>query len=128
MLRKGPTLAKAARMGHPNSKSKPKFKIKTQIQIKAQTQRRSPSSKAKRNFKSKAQLQKLLQERRGLGGLLGGALALVGDFGEFPGFYVVDEAAHGDVLDIGVVPDAGDLAADILLDVLKGVEMRWADS
>jgi hypothetical protein len=52
MLRKGPTLAKAARMGHPNSKSKPKFKIKTQIQIKAQTQRRSPSSKAKRNFKS----------------------------------------------------------------------------
>jgi hypothetical protein len=28
MLRKGPTLAKAARMGHPNSKSKPNFKGK----------------------------------------------------------------------------------------------------
>jgi len=28
MLRKGPTLAEAARMGHPNSKSKPNFNDK----------------------------------------------------------------------------------------------------
>jgi len=89
---------KNRKVGHPTSKTE-------------------TSSKTRRSFKD-----------RGSGGLLGGALALVGDFGEFPGFYVVDEAAHGDVLDIGVVPDAGDLAADILLDVLKGVEMRWADS
>ena len=58
---------------------------------------------------------------------MGGALALLGDFGELAGFYVVDEAAHGDVPDVGVVLDAGDLAADILLDVLEGMEMRWAD-
>ena len=53
-----------------------------------------------------------------------GALALLGDFGELAGFYVVDEAAHGDVVDVRVVLDAGDLAADILLDVLEGVKVR----
>jgi hypothetical protein len=45
MIRKGPILAKTARMGHPNSKSKPKFKIETQIQ------NRNPNSKSKPDFK-----------------------------------------------------------------------------
>src|ERR1700675_1519125 len=81
---------------------------------------RKPTSKTKANFKTKKQIQR----RRVSGGLLRGALALLGDFGELAGFYVVDEAAHGDVLDIRVVLDAGDLAADILLDVLEGVKVR----
>ncbi len=50
---------------------------------------------------------------------------MLGDFGELAGFYVVDEATYGDVADVRVVLDAGDLAADILLDVLEGVEVRW---
>ena len=54
-----------------------------------------------------------------------GASALVGDFGELAGIYIVDEAAHGDVADVRVVLDAGDLAADILLNVLEGVKVRW---
>jgi hypothetical protein len=62
---------------------------------------------------------------RALGRLLGGASTLVGDFGELAGFYVVDEATYGDVADVRVVLDAGDLPADILLDVLEGVEVRW---
>jgi hypothetical protein len=90
---------------------------------KGQLQGQRPTSKAKSKFKGEGQLQR----RRASGGLLGGALALLGDFCEFAGFYVVDEAAYGDVLDIGVVPDAGDLAADVLLGVFEGVEMGWAD-
>ncbi len=50
---------------------------------------------------------------------------MLGDFGELAGFYVVDEAAHRDVLDVRVILDAGDLAADILLDIPEGVEVRW---
>jgi hypothetical protein len=65
-----------------------------------------------------------LQAQRGSGGVLRGALALLGDFGELAGFYVVDETAYRDVLDVGVVLDAGDLAPDILLDVLEGVKVR----
>ncbi len=56
--------------------------------------------------------------------MLRGVLLLVENFRELAGFYVVDEAAHGDVLDVRVIFDAGDLAADILLDVLEGVEVR----
>ena len=52
---------------------------------------------------------------------------MLGDFCELAGFYVVDEAAHGDVPDVGMVLDAGDLAADILLGVLEGVEVRWGN-
>jgi hypothetical protein len=91
-------------MGHPSSKAKLKGKVERQ----------------------KAQLLKTKEASGGLlrGALLGRALALLGDFGELAGFYVVDEAAHGDVAHIGVVFDAGDLAADILLKVLEGVEVR----
>src|ERR1700722_2326147 len=88
-----------------------------------QSQRLKRTSKAKCNFKGKAQLQK----QRASGRLLGGALALLGDFGKLAGFYVVDEAAHGNALNVGVVLDAGDLAADILLNVLEGVEVSWRD-
>ena len=66
-----------------------------------------------------------LQKQRASGELLRGASALLGDFGELAGFYVVDEAAHGDVVDVRVVLDAGDLTADILLGVLEGMEVRW---
>jgi hypothetical protein len=59
--------------------------------------------------------------------MLGGTLALIGDFCELGGFYVVDEAAHGDVPDVGVVLDAGDLAADILPGVLEGMGVSWRD-
>ena len=44
---------------------------------------------------------------------------LLGDFGELAGVYVVDEAAHGDVVDVRMALDAGDLAADILLEVFE---------
>jgi len=52
-------------------------------------------------------------------------VALLGDFGELAGFYVVDEAAHGDVAYVGMIFDAGHLAAYVLLGVLEGVEVRW---
>jgi hypothetical protein len=52
---------------------------------------------------------------------------LLGDFRELAGFNVVDEAAHGDVAYVGMIFDAGDLAADILLDVFEGVEVRRRD-
>ena len=45
------------------------------------------------------------------------------DFGELAGLYVVDEAAHRDVADVWVVLDAGDLAANILLNVLEGMKV-----
>jgi hypothetical protein len=66
-----------------------------------------------------------LQRQRASGGLLGGAVALPRDFGELAGLYVIDEAAHRDVADVRVVLDAGDLAANILLNVLEGVKVRW---
>jgi hypothetical protein len=49
---------------------------------------------------------------------------LLGDFRELAGFNVVDEAAHGDVAYVGMIFDAGDLAADILLEVFERVEVR----
>ena len=51
-------------------------------------------------------------------------MALPGDFGELAGFYVVDEAAYGDVVDVGMIFDAGDLAADVLLGVFEGMKVR----
>ena len=41
-------------------------------------------------------------------------------------FCVADEAAHGDIAYVRMVLDAGDSPADILLDVLEGVEVRWS--
>jgi hypothetical protein len=52
-------------------------------------------------------------------------LVLLGDFGELAGVYVVDEAAHGDVVDVRMALDAGDLEADILLEVFERVKVRW---
>jgi hypothetical protein len=50
MIRKSPTLAKSARMGHPTAKAK--FKGKAQLQ------RQSPTLTAKVNFEGKGQLQR----------------------------------------------------------------------
>jgi hypothetical protein len=71
---------------------------------------------------SKANRYRTAMAKSGSGGLLGGPLARLGDFGELARFYVVDEAAYGDVADEGMIFDAGDLAADILLDVFEGME------
>ena len=49
------------------------------------------------------------------------------DFGEFAGFDVVDEAADRDVGDEGMMLDAGDLAADVALEILERMEVIGRD-
>jgi hypothetical protein len=88
---------------------------------------KNPHPCKKRKGPPKFRGEEQLQKQRASGGLLGGALALLGDFCEFAGFYVVDEAAYRDIADVGVVLDAGDLAADVLLEIFEGVEVRWDD-
>jgi hypothetical protein len=52
------------------------------------------------------------------------ALVHAGYLVELAGFYVVDEAAHRDLLKVRMRIDAGDLLADVGLEIREGVEMR----
>ena len=64
---------------------------------------------------------------RGSGVLFGDVPAVFVDFIEFAGFDVVDEAADRNVGDEGVMLDAGDLAADVALEIREGVEVGGGD-
>src|SRR5271154_3279925 len=61
------------------------------------------------------------------GFLLGGAGCFLFHFVELACFHVIDEPADRDAVDVRMVLDAPDLAADVIFQILESVEVDWRD-